>query len=214
VPYLWFPTINSTLSFKTGGGTGGGGAAALPANPPVGVTVGPNSYLSNLNFAFLGYFEARKSHWSVFADFMTVSATDQFSSVSTFDVGQGPVHLDPSVNTNTTSSISMTLGTLAGSYTVLHHDRSTLDVFAGVQLVSATTSVNWTLTEPRGLFPRAGRPVPRIRVWPGWPGSTETFSWDRGDGSFRTTSTAGAAGLPLIRRWPGSRAPFRGATSL
>jgi len=157
VPYLWFPTINGTLNFTTPGPRGG---ANLPGQTPpgtnVGVTLGPNSYLTNLNFAFLGYFEVRKSNWSVFADLITMSLSSQTSEVTTFDIGQGRVNLDPSVNTSTSSSFSTTLATLAGSYTVLHQNNTTLDVFAGAQLASANAGVSWTLTGPRGMFPQSG----------------------------------------------------------
>src|SRR5271170_4223204 len=68
-PYIWAPTINGTLNFTAPGAQGG---ASLPNQIPpgtnIGVTVGPNSYLTNLNSAFLGYFEVRKSNWSAFTD--------------------------------------------------------------------------------------------------------------------------------------------------
>src|SRR5580658_9240226 len=77
-PYIWAPTINGSLNFTAPGAQGG---ASLPNQIPpgtnIGVTVGPNSYLTNLNSAFLGYFEVRKSNWSAFTDVITMSLSDQ-----------------------------------------------------------------------------------------------------------------------------------------
>jgi hypothetical protein len=163
IPYLWFPTINGTLNFTApgnlgsgGGGGGGGNLPTLPSGTTVGVTVGPNDYLTHLNFAFLGYLEARKGNWSVFTDVITMDLSSQNSDVTTFNVGNGPVHLDPTFNSSTTAAFSTTIATLAGSYTVLHRNMTTLDVFAGAQLVSANATVNWSLNGPRGQFPQSG----------------------------------------------------------
>ena len=158
VPYLWFPTINGTLNFTAPGAQGG---ASFPNQTPpgtnIGVTVGPNSYLTNLNSAFLGYFEVRKSNWSAFTDVITMSLSNQTSSVTTFNVGQGGIiNVSPSFNTSTSSSFSTTLITLAASYTVLHVNNTTLDVFLGAQSVSADAGVSWTLNGPRGRFPQSG----------------------------------------------------------
>ena len=48
-PYLWLPNINGNINYNVpnGGGTG-----------QIGVSVGPNSYLAKLNFAFMGSLRA------------------------------------------------------------------------------------------------------------------------------------------------------------
>src|SRR6476620_11602738 len=57
-PYLWLPTIHGTLNYSIPpGGTGS------PSTE-----VGPDSYLTDLNFAFMAAGEARKDEWSIFTD--------------------------------------------------------------------------------------------------------------------------------------------------
>ena len=159
-PYLWAPTINGTLNLtapgtlsNVGGGNLGGG---LPSGTTVGVTLGPSDYLTHLNFGFLGYFEARKANWSIFTDLIYLSLSTQDSSVTTVNVGLGPIHIDPSFNTSTSTSFQDFLGTLAASYTLVHTDKGTLDVFAGAQYAQANATVNWSLVGPREAFPQSG----------------------------------------------------------
>ncbi len=159
-PYVWLPTINGTLNLQAPGTRSSSLGGLLGATPPPGttvaVTLGPSSYLSNLNFAFLGYFEARKSNWSLFTDVIDISAATQKSSVTTVDFGRGPIQISPSFNTNTSASFSSLIATLAVGYTVVHKDMSTLDVFGGGQYINISASVNWSLTGPRDLFPQSG----------------------------------------------------------
>jgi hypothetical protein len=159
IPYLWFPTVNGTFNITTPGARGSGSGILGPVPPPgttISGTIGPNSYLTNLNFAFLGYLEARKENWSAFTDVITMSLGNQTSSIDTVDFGQGPTHIERSANINTTTDIQTTFATLAASYTLVHKDMSTLDVFLGGQLASVNVTANWSLNGPRDLFPQSG----------------------------------------------------------
>jgi len=160
-PYLWVPTINGTLNFAAPGSLGnlGGGGmlgGGLPSGTTVGVTLGPSALFSNLNFGFLGYFEARKANWSVFTDVIYMSLSSQNTSVTTVNVGLGPININPSFNSSTSTSFQTFLGTLAASYTMVHTDQGTLDVFAGGQIASLNATVNWSLVGPLGAFPQSG----------------------------------------------------------
>jgi len=147
VPYLWFPTSSGTLNFAA--------PSSLGSNVPPGTTLSV-SVAPTLNFGFLGYLEARKDNWSLFTDVVTLNLSNQKSTVAAFNVGQGRINLDPSFDNGTTSSFQTTLATLAASYTTVHQNMSTLDVFLGAQLASANATVNWSLTGPRGQFPQSG----------------------------------------------------------
>ena len=57
-PYAWFPNVSQTLQFNTPSGGG----------KTVEVEVKPDSYLSNLEFALMGTFEARKGDWALAMD--------------------------------------------------------------------------------------------------------------------------------------------------
>ena len=56
-PYLWLPTIDTTLKFRTPNG-----------NPEVNIKADPDDYLSDLDMALLLAFEARKGKWLVATD--------------------------------------------------------------------------------------------------------------------------------------------------
>jgi len=154
-PYVWIPSVSGTFNFTTGSGAGVIGVTP-PAGTTVSVFVPSSSLLANLNWAASGYLEARKGNWSVFTDIITLSLSAQGSKVATFNVGLGPINISPSFDIGTTSSLSTTLASLAGSYTVIHRNGSNLDVFAGAQLASASASVTWSLSGPLGLFPQSG----------------------------------------------------------
>ena len=54
-PYAWFPNISQTLQFTT----------PLGGGKSVDVEVKPDNYLSDLEFALMGTFEARKGNWAL-----------------------------------------------------------------------------------------------------------------------------------------------------
>lgn len=116
----------------------------------------PQQYLTDLNFAFLGYLEARKENWSVFTDVVTKSLSNQAATVDPVDFRLGPTSIDRSFNTGTNTSIQTTIATLAASYTMAHLDMSALNLFLGAQLVSASLGVNWSLAGGKGLLRRSG----------------------------------------------------------
>jgi len=155
-PYLWLPTVNGALGFNVPTPPGGGLGLLPPPGTTVGVTITPSSLFSNLNFAFLGYFEARKSNWSIFTDVIYLNLGAHDSAVTTINLGQGPININPSFNVSTNSSFETFLDTLGVSYTLLRVGGSTLDVFGGGQYISASGTVNWSLVGPLGLFPKSG----------------------------------------------------------
>ena len=70
MPYVWLPTIDATLKFRTPNG-----------NPEVNAKADPSDYLDNLDMALLLAFEARKGKWLVFTDITYMDLSADRSSV-------------------------------------------------------------------------------------------------------------------------------------
>jgi len=61
-PYLWMPTVGSTVQYTLPASFGGGTAT---------VEKDPGDYLSNLDMALMLSGEARKGRWAVFTDIIS-----------------------------------------------------------------------------------------------------------------------------------------------
>src|SRR3954453_12668309 len=154
-PYLWLPTIHGTLNYSIPpGGTGS------PSTE-----VGPNSYVADLNFAFMVAGEARKGEWSIFTDviYLNVSSQDSTVKAVNFTGPAGVVSIGTSANASTSSSVKGTIWTLGGGYSVVHTPAVTLDVIGGFRYFGLEASTDWqlaaTVTGPLGgtqVFPKAG----------------------------------------------------------
>jgi hypothetical protein len=160
-PYVWLPTLNATINLP---GVPGAGAGGVPGTATV--QIGPNTYLSNLNFALPLYVEARNGDWSIFLDVIYMNLGSVQSSV--INLGSGPVNIGLNVNTN--ESLATLVTTLAGSKRLTRTDTATLEGFVGVQYVGVATTVNWSLTGPIGAFPQSGRFSARQDLWDGVAG--------------------------------------------
>ena len=61
-PYLWLPSVNTTLDYNLPPELGG--------RLPTDVSTGPGSYLTHLNFAAMVAADARNGRFSLLTDFM------------------------------------------------------------------------------------------------------------------------------------------------
>jgi hypothetical protein len=148
-PYLWLPTVNTTLNYN------------LPANLggrlPTDVSVGPGDLLSHLDFAAMGAAEARNGPFSLLTDFVytrvSVGLDDtRIKSVDFF--GLSPIPISRSLQTSLSTTLGVTVWTLAGGYTVLRGDWGNVDVIGGFRLLAVNARTDYslalTLTGPRG----------------------------------------------------------------
>ena len=71
--YGYFPDIGGTTSFS-GGNTGGS------------INVNANNLISDLEFAFMGFFEARRGRWGGFVDYMYLDVSGSSSGTRNFDI--------------------------------------------------------------------------------------------------------------------------------
>jgi hypothetical protein len=146
-PYLWAPNINGNLNIQKPALTGGGTAN-------IGVGIGPNKYLTNLNFAFLVAAEARKKRFTVLGDYINLNVSSTIASVTTISgpLGKVEIPLSSSINTHVFSSIA----TLGAGYTLTSSPSASLDAFVAARNIRLVTNVNYTVTGPIDLVPLNG----------------------------------------------------------
>ncbi len=154
-PYAWFPNISQTLQLTT----------PLGGGKTVDVEVKPDSYLSNLDFALMGTFEARKGDWALAMDLIYNDFGDQKGKIKTVQGPGGNESLPIDVNLNV--DIQALIWTGIGSYTVARDAAGTLDVFGGVRYLGLETSTDLSFSGPDGVLGRSGDTSDRINVWDG-----------------------------------------------
>ena len=178
MPYLWLPTIDATLKFRTPNG-----------NPEVDVKANPDDYLSDLDLALLLAFEARKGKWLVFSDvtYMALSAGSSSVRAVDFNLGPGPANPTSATrNTGTQTDVDTTIWTLAGGYNLAQGPRFSLDLIGGARYLRLEATTNWQLTAnvvgPGGgaVFPAAGSVTAKGEVWDGIVGVKGRFNLGEG----------------------------------
>jgi hypothetical protein len=182
--YGWFPGINGTTKFED---LQGGGEITANTNP--------NSYLSRLQFAFMGTLEARRGPWSVIGDAIYLNFGNHASRINSISGPGGGVALP--VDLGTTTNLEGFVGMLAGGYTVLLQPAVRADVLAGIRYARIKSSLDWELSGPAGVLPPSGSAERTSSLTDGIVGARGTFelgnAWyvpwyaDAGAGSSRFT---------------------------
>jgi hypothetical protein len=139
--YAYFPQISGSITFPTG----------TTAN----IAVDPNQYLSSLNFAASGVFEARKGPWGGFTDILYMSVSD--SKSATRDLSIGGVPIPASVTADAHLSIKSTVWTLAGEYRAVSAPQWTMDLLIGTRALFLDQKLNWNFSGDVGPFVGPGR---------------------------------------------------------
>ena len=165
-PYLWLPTIDSTVKLQTPNGTA-----------EVSTKVKPENYLDDLDFALLIALEARKGKWLVATDytFMNISTGGSTLKTVEFDLGpQGRIPVSAGVNTGTQTKLYTTIWTLLGGYNLVQEPKVLLDLIGGARYLKLESTTDWQLTAsvsgggPLGLgatFPAAGSATQKGDNW-------------------------------------------------
>lgn len=154
-PYAWFPNIYQTLQLTT----------PLGGGKTVNVEVKPDSYLSNLDFALMGTFEARKGDWALAMDLVYNDFSGQKGKIQNVRGPEGEESLPIDVNVDVDLKVLIWQG--IGSYTVARSPAGTLDVFGGVRYLNLKTSADLSFSGPEGVLGRSGSSSNRIDVWDG-----------------------------------------------
>lgn len=200
-PYAWFPNITQTIHLNT----------PLGGGKTVEVEVKPDSYLSNLDFALMGTFEARKGDWALAMDLVYNDFSGQDGKIKTVRGPGGNLALPLDVNVN--ADIKTLIWEGIGSYTVARSPSGTLDVFGGVRYLGLETSTDLSFSGPDGVLGRSGGTSDRINVWDGIVGVrgemriSDDGDWflpyylDIGAGNYSNWTWQGWAGIGYRFDW-------------
>lgn len=140
--YAYLPTISGSSTFPAGGST-----------PSASVDV--DQILRNLEFVFMGSFEARRGRWGAFTDLIYMDVGNDKSDTRDFTVGG--IGIPASASANLRYDLKGLIWTLAGQYGAIAGPDGTLDVFAGARLVDLEQKINWDISGNLGSIPANGR---------------------------------------------------------
>lgn len=200
-PYAWFPNIYQTIQFGT----------PLGGSKSIDVEVKPDSYLSNLDFALMGTFEARKGDWALAMDLVYNDFSGQQGKIKTVRGPGGNESLPIDVNLNV--DIQALVWTGIGGYTVARNSSGTLDLFGGVRYLGLETSTDLSFSGPDGVLGRSGGASDKINVWDGIVGVRgavnlgDSGDWflpyylDIGTGNYSNWTWQGWAGVGYRFDW-------------
>ena len=140
--YGYFPDIGGKTSFAAGN-TGGN------------INVDASNLISNLEFAFMGFFEARRGRWGGFVDFMYLDVNGSSSQTRNFDIRGHP--LPGGVTANLNLDLKGTIVTLAGEYAAITNPAASVDVLAGARVISLKETLDYQLSADVGPIIGPGR---------------------------------------------------------
>jgi hypothetical protein len=215
-PYAWVPSIDGTLRYQ------------LPGQPgPDSADVGADSIsvLEALNFAAMISAEARYQRYSVMTDFIYLDLGASGSKVRDVNFGGGgSTGVETNLDRGTESSLSGSLWTLMGGYTVLQGDWGHADIVGGFRLFSLNSETNIRLagdvTAPSGSasFNRNAKLSESATLFDGiigmrgrlgiGKGFYAPYAFDIGTGSSTLTWQA-SAGLGYQFSWGGVALGYR-----
>jgi hypothetical protein len=153
-PYLWMPTIDTTMKFNLPPAVGG----TLTTDSSIGF----GDLLSHLNFATMVAAEAKYDRLSVLTDFIYMNLGGTSSHAKSFNFpGLPSVPISGTVQTNAGMDLNSAIWTLAGGYTLLQGDWGNFDVIAGLRYLELNARIDYglglTLTGPGGNGASVGR---------------------------------------------------------
>ena len=159
-PYLWLPNINADLDFDLPPR-----ASALLQSEiwRLSAEVGPNDWLSNLQFGLLLSGEARKAAWTVYTDLIYLDLGNQQSNLRTVRGPRGETLTTLTHQAET--SLSTTVWTLAGGYTLSHGAWGNVDLLAGFRYLGMDTELKWQLEGSHDRLDRTGKVSRNQEEW-------------------------------------------------
>jgi hypothetical protein len=169
--YGWFPSIDGSTRFPTGGG-----------GPSIDVD--SDDVLSALQFTFMGALDVRKGQWGLFNDLVYVDLDGSKSGSRDFTVGRAG--LPAGVDLNADLEIKSWVWTFAGTYAISDTPQNTTQLLFGGRMLSMEQTLNWSFNGNIGALGLPGR-----------SGSTQVdeTNWDA------VVGLKGVATLSADRRW-------------
>jgi hypothetical protein len=131
------------------------GSATFPTGTSVDISVDAHQIISNLNFAAMGAFEARRGPWGGFTDLVYMNATGSKSATRAWSIGD--VVIPANVTADLDLHVRSTVWTLAGAYRAFGTPAATLDVLLGARGLFLQQQLGWQLSGDVGPLAGAAR---------------------------------------------------------
>ena len=143
VVYGYLPSVDGSTTFPPG--NGGGTDAGADAG----------SFLDNLQFAFMGAFEAHRGHWGVLADVVYADFGKTLEGTRDLTIGGTPLPADVFA----TASFDLTgwCWTVVGTYGAIERPHVTVQALAGTRVLDLSESLAWQLGGNVGSIPLDAR---------------------------------------------------------
>ena len=169
--YGWFPSIDGSTNFPTGGG-----------GPSINVDA--STIIGDLNFIFMGALDVRKGQWGLFNDLVYVDLDGSKSASRDFTVGRAG--LPAGVDGNANLDIKAWVWTFAGTYAISDTPQNTTQLLFGGRMLSMEQTLDWSFNGNIGALGLPGR-----------SGSTQVDETNRD----AIVGVKGIATLSADRRW-------------
>lgn len=144
-PYLWLPTINTSIRHT------------LPNQVTVGTdsSVGPGDWLDKLHFAVAFEAEAHYDKFSAVTDFMYLDLGNSSSHIGSVNVALLPSNpVTSAQQLGTSTALQNIIWTQAGGYTLVSGAWGNVDIIGGFRMAAISVKTNYNLTVqfygPRG----------------------------------------------------------------
>jgi hypothetical protein len=150
----YFPSLTGTSNFPASNGT-----------PSVRLDVGD---IIDLDFAFMGTFEARRGAWGMFTDVLYVDLGAGKSGARDFTLGGGALPAGASADVD--YDLKGYAWTIAGTYRAAGTPDLIADVLVGARRLDLEQKLDWRLTGDIGGVPLPGRSGATSVERGGWDG--------------------------------------------
>ena len=206
--YAYLPSIGGKIAFPVDAG----GAS---------INVDADAIIDNLNFTFMGAFDAHNGRWGVFTDLLYLDVSGSSSNTREFSIGR--IGLPASTTADLSLDLKGLVWSLAGEYRVVSDAAWTVDVLAGARLFDVKPTLGWSINGdlgPISIPSRSGSKEVDESVWDGIVGVKgryrfgENRAWfvpfylDVGTGQSDLT-WQGATGVGYSFRWGDALAMWR-----
>ena len=152
IAYVYLPSVDGETTFPSSGGAGG-------------ASVDASKLLENLNFAFMGSFEASNGRWGMFTDVIYLDFGDSESPSRDISIGGGTLPVGASATIR--YDLHGWLWTLAGSWRAASAPNYELNLIGGARLLDIDQNIDWQLSGNIGtvaLPDRAGNRKAGVKI--------------------------------------------------
>ena len=128
--YGYFPQLGGTANFKSG--------------PPANISVDASKIISNLKFAFMGWFAAQRGPYGLFTDILYVDVGGGKSGSR--DLNIAGVVIPAGITADANLDVKATLWTLAGSYRFVATPEQNFDLLAGARMLDLKENLSYSFS--------------------------------------------------------------------